>query len=79
MWMRIKPPVQIFKRSVSSLSPFLLGRARNIAAEHAVLTKENAEKYDATKAKKIGELASVTAALANWDAAQNVNLLVPSW
>lgn len=55
-----------------SISPVLLQRARNIAAEHAKLSAQNAENYDIGTAKKIGELSSVTAALAEWDTAQNV-------
>jgi hypothetical protein len=56
----------------SFISPVLLNRARSIAGEHAKLSTQNAENYDVATAKKIGELSSVTAALAEWDTAQNV-------
>ncbi len=56
----------------SSISPVLLKRARSIAGEHAKLSIQNAENYDNATAKKIGELSPVTAALVEWDNAQNV-------
>ncbi|KAF7512758.1 hypothetical protein GJ744_000325 [Endocarpon pusillum] len=55
----------------SSISPVLLRRARSIAEEHTKLANQNAENYDVATAKKIGELSTVTAALAEWDNAQN--------
>lgn len=58
--------------TASSISPILLKRARSIAEEHAKLSTQNAENYDVATAKKIGELSTVTAALAEWDTAQNV-------
>lgn len=57
--------------TASSISPILLKRARSIAEEHAKLSTQNAENYDVATAKKIGELSTVTAALAEWDTAQN--------
>jgi hypothetical protein len=63
--------------SKAYISPVLLRRARSIAEEHERLSTQNAENYDSTRAKKIGELSSVTAALAEWDAAQNVSALPP--
>lgn len=57
----------------SFISPVLLKRARSIAEEHAKLANQNAENYDVATAKKIGELSTVTAALAEWDNAQNVS------
>lgn len=56
----------------SFISPVLLNRARSIAREHAKLSSQNAENYDIATAKKIGELSTVTAALVEWDDAQNV-------
>ena len=75
MWTRSKFLLPRLIRSVSSLSslsPSLLKRARVVAADHAVLSKQNAESYEALRAKKIGELSAVTNALADWDNAQNV-------
>lgn len=57
----------------SFISPVLLRRARSVAEEHAKLATQNAENYDVATAKKIGELSTVTAALAEWDNAQNVS------
>lgn len=54
------------------LSPVLLRRAKSIAEEHARLSAENAENYDLTIAKKIGEIGPVAAALKEWDEAHNV-------
>ena len=63
----------------SLISPTLLGRARNLAAEHAQLSKQLDTQYDAQIAKKVGSLASVTTALENWEAANSVrtSLLCP--
>lgn len=52
-------------------SPVLLQRARAIASEHAQLTATNAENYDITTAKRIGELGGITAALKEYEDAQN--------
>lgn len=50
----------------------MLNRARSIAAEHAKLTEQLAESFDTKTAKRIGELASVTNALKEWDNANEV-------
>ncbi|OAL30484.1 hypothetical protein AYO22_01682 [Fonsecaea multimorphosa] len=55
------------------LSPILLQRARAVATEHQQLAAANAENYDVAVAKRIGELGPVSAALKEWDDAQNVN------
>ena len=56
-----------------TLSPILLQRARTVAAEHQQLSASIAENYDVAIAKKIGELSSVSAALKEWEDAQNVS------
>ena len=61
----------------SFISPLLLKRARSIAEQHAKLSTQNAEDYNIATAKKIGELSTVTAALAEWDTANNV--IASSW
>ncbi|KAJ5885317.1 Peptide chain release factor 1 [Penicillium taxi] len=53
----------------SNLSPVLLTRARLLAVEHTDLSDRLAESFDATLAKRSGELALVTNALKEWDAA----------
>jgi len=50
----------------------LLHRARAVAAEHAQLSAANADNYDVSVAKKIGELSTVCTALKDWEDAQNV-------
>lgn len=54
------------------VSPSLLERARGIASEHAKLSLQNAEDYDVSVAKRIGELSSVTSALKEYEDAQHV-------
>lgn len=54
------------------VSPSLLERAKAIASEHARLSLQNAEDYDVSIAKKIGELGPVTTALKEYEDAQNV-------
>lgn len=58
--------------TVNSLSPTLLERARSISAEHAQLSKDLANSYDSTVARKLGELSSTAKALELWENAQNV-------
>ncbi|KAK5937567.1 Peptide chain release factor 1, mitochondrial [Knufia obscura] len=53
----------------TTISPSLLERARNIADEHAKLSAANAENYDLSIAKRIGELGSVTTALKEYEEA----------
>ena len=50
----------------------MLNRARSIAAEHAKLTEQLEESFDTKTAKRIGELASVSNALKEWDNANEV-------
>jgi peptide chain release factor 1 len=57
------------------ISPVLLKRARSVAEEHAKLSTQNAKTYEVETAKKLGELSVVTAALAEWETAQNVTTL----
>ncbi|OAX80247.1 hypothetical protein ACJ72_05426 [Emergomyces africanus] len=52
-----------------SISPVLLSRARSIADEHASLTSKLAESFDPKTAKRIGELATTTTALKEWEKA----------
>lgn len=58
--------------SVNSLSPALLERARSIFAEHSQLSKDLANEYDITVARKLGELSSTAKALEHWESAQKV-------
>ncbi|KIW61566.1 hypothetical protein PV05_01671 [Exophiala xenobiotica] len=57
--------------SFTQISPILLRRARAVAAERDQLSAANAENYDVTVAKKIGELSPVCTALKDWEDAQN--------
>lgn len=57
--------------TLNSLSPALLERARSISAEHAKLSKDIANEYDSTVARKLGELSSTAKALEHWEIAQN--------
>lgn len=58
--------------SVNSLPPALLERARSIFAEHSQLSKDLANEYDITVARKLGELSSTAKALEHWESAQKV-------
>lgn len=58
--------------SVNSLSPALLEKARSIFAEHSQLSKDLANEYNITVARKLGELSSTAKALEQWESAQNV-------
>ena len=53
----------------NDISPGLLSRARSIANEHAILTKELATDFDAKAAKRLGDLTSTTSALKEYDKA----------
>ncbi|POR33321.1 Putative peptide chain release factor 1, mitochondrial [Tolypocladium paradoxum] len=57
--------------SSSSLAPSLLQRARSLAAEHDALQTALNAAFDATKAKRVGELRRVATALEEWDAARS--------
>jgi peptide chain release factor 1 len=48
------------------LSPALLTRARNLAAEHANLSNQLATSFDPKIARRVGELGPVAKALAEW-------------
>lgn len=51
------------------ITPALLSRARSVAKEHAAATAKLAVDFDTRAAKKLGELTSVTAALKEWEKA----------
>ncbi|KAK0867429.1 Peptide chain release factor 1, mitochondrial [Friedmanniomyces endolithicus] len=55
----------------NNISPALLSRARTIAEEHATLTKKLATEYDATAAKRLGELQSTSSAVKQYDKASS--------
>lgn len=55
-----------------TISPAVLSRARAIAAEHAQLSQKLADGFDTRTAKKLGETASITAALQTWEKANEV-------
>jgi peptide chain release factor 1 len=61
----------IIPASNASFSGALLARARNMASEHARLSKETAETFDAKISRRIGELKGVTEALKEWEDTQN--------
>jgi peptide chain release factor 1 len=54
-----------------SISPALLVRARLLSQEHAALTEQSSESFDAKIAKRIGELQGIAAALEEWEDATN--------
>ena len=58
--------------SASTISPALLARAQVLAAEHAELSKQLNNEYDARFAKKAGSLSAVASALNGWESASNV-------
>jgi peptide chain release factor 1 len=55
-------------------SPSLLQRARLIAAEHKQLSQQNAEDYDLSVARRIGEIKTVAEVVKEWDDAHNVTI-----
>ncbi|KAK3402950.1 hypothetical protein B0T20DRAFT_344559 [Sordaria brevicollis] len=55
------------RRASTGLPPVLLDRARKLAAEHQQLTKQLEGDYDATAAKRAGEISKVVAALQELD------------
>ena len=58
--------------SEAAPSSILLQRARSIAAEHATLSAQNAESYDVSVAKRVGELTSTASIVKEWEDAQIV-------
>ncbi|RDA87793.1 hypothetical protein CP532_2432 [Ophiocordyceps camponoti-leonardi (nom. inval.)] len=54
----------------TALAPSLLLRARSLAAEHSKLKKALEITFDASSAKRVGELQRVATALRAWDAAR---------
>ncbi|RDA92120.1 hypothetical protein CP533_6098 [Ophiocordyceps camponoti-saundersi (nom. inval.)] len=56
----------------SALAPSLLLRARGLAAEYSNLKKALEAAFDASSAKRVGELQRVAAALRAWDEARGV-------
>ncbi|KAK5705775.1 Peptide chain release factor 1, mitochondrial [Elasticomyces elasticus] len=57
--------------TTNSISPALLSRARTIANEHATLTSKLATEYDASAAKRLGELQSTSSAVKEYDKARS--------
>ncbi|KAL7949296.1 putative translation releasing factor RF-1 [Trichoderma barbatum] len=55
----------------TSLAPSLLRRAQSLSAEHDDLQKSLNSSFDATKAKRAGELGRVASALRAWETAQS--------
>jgi len=55
----------------ADISPSLLERARNVAAEHKKLSAANAESYDVDTAKRLGELGVIASALKEYEDAHN--------
>ncbi|KAL6788954.1 putative translation releasing factor RF-1 [Trichoderma sp. SZMC 28012] len=55
----------------SSLAPSLLRRAQSLSEEHDDLQKSLNSSFDATKAKRAGELGRVASALRAWETAQS--------
>ncbi|KAI9162913.1 putative peptide chain release factor 1 [Paramyrothecium foliicola] len=53
-----------------SVAPSLLQRAQNLTAEHDDLQKTLSSSFDSAKAKRVGELSRVAAALEAWNKAQ---------
>ncbi|KAK3679004.1 Peptide chain release factor 1, mitochondrial [Recurvomyces mirabilis] len=53
------------------VSPVLLSRARSISDEHVTLTKKLATDYDASAAKRLGELQSTSTAVKEYDQAHS--------
>lgn len=51
----------------TTVSPFLLDRARASADEHAMLSSQLQDAYDIATAKRVGELSSVTDALKSYE------------
>lgn len=69
-----------FASTSASISPILIARARNLAAEHDKLSAQLAESYNLKLAKRIGELAPTANALQEWQsttsAAQELGALL---
>ncbi|KAI2467436.1 release factor [Annulohypoxylon bovei var. microspora] len=55
----------------TTLPPFLLQRARNLATEHDKLASTLETDFDSKTAKRVGELSRVAEALKNWDISQS--------
>ncbi|KAJ6782121.1 hypothetical protein PWT90_06662 [Aphanocladium album] len=60
-----------FASTESSLAPSLVLRAKVLTAEHNELQKTLNDSFDATKAKRVGELRRVATALEEWETAKN--------
>lgn len=54
------------------MSPILLKRAKAIASEHSKLSAQLVEGFDSKIAKRVGELASASHALREWEKAIEV-------
>ena len=55
-----------------SLPPVLLERARTLYEEHVQLSKQLVAQYDATIAKRAGELATTAKAFEAWESTSSV-------
>lgn len=55
-----------------AISPALINRAKTLEAEHALLSKQLLQNYDASIAKKAGSLLAIAESYKAWEAAQNV-------
>jgi peptide chain release factor 1 len=55
-----------------AIYPILLKRAKHVSTQYDALVKKLSDRYDASTAKKAGELASVAQALKRWNAAKEV-------
>ncbi|KAF3073528.1 Peptide chain release factor 1 [Trichoderma lentiforme] len=70
---RANPPADSLcaQDASSSLAPSLLRRAQSLSEEHDDLQKSLNSSFDATKAKRAGELGRVASALRAWETAQS--------
>ena len=55
------------------ISPTFLKRARSMAAEHDILSRQLVEGFDKVKAKRVGELSSTADALKGYEASKDVS------
>ncbi|KAF7186035.1 putative peptide chain release factor 1, mitochondrial [Pseudocercospora fuligena] len=67
--LKVQRRAQSTAATSNSISPSLLSRARNIAAEHGTLTEKLAADYDAKSAKRIGEISRTATAIKEYDKA----------
>jgi len=65
----------IASQTNDGISSALLKRARALASEHATLSANNAERFEAKTARKIGELRPIANAVREWEKASEVYIL----